>query len=52
MLDSLAREGILGVTAEDRLAAIEVAQVIHGERGVVVKGISTGTNALRALLGT
>lgn len=52
MLNSLAREGVLGVTAENRLAAVEVGQVVDGQRGVVLKGISTGTNALGALLGT
>lgn len=50
MLNSLAREGVLGVTAQNRLAAVESVQVVDSQRGVVVKGISTGTDALRALL--
>lgn len=50
MLDSLAGEGVLGVTAKNRLAAVEVGQVVDGQRRVVLKGISTGTDALRALL--
>lgn len=51
MLNSLARVGILGVTAEHRLAAVEVGQVVDGQRGVGLKGVSAGTDALGALLG-
>lgn len=51
MLNSLSGEGVLGVTAEDRLAAVEVGQVVDGQRRVVVEGVSSRTEVLGALLG-
>lgn len=51
MLDSLSGEGVLGVTAEDGLAAVEGVQVVDGQRRVVVQGVASRTDALGALLG-
>lgn len=51
MLHGLAREGVLGVTAEDRLAAVEVCQVVDGQRRIVVEGVRARTKVLGALLG-